>query len=80
MRLYLLIPSVLMLLFAFALPLLVVMGGGSFNDNEYDRQQSMNAKNPIERAFSRSFYWLVDHRPICGAVGFVGLVVSVFWK
>jgi hypothetical protein len=69
-----------MLLFAVALPLLIAMGGGRYIDNECDRQQSTNAKNPFERTLNRAFYWLVDHRPICDVVGFVGLVASVFWK
>jgi hypothetical protein len=82
MRAYLLIPSLLLLLFAFALPLLIVMGGGNRDaiGNEYDRDQSVNAKNPLERAINRSFYWLADHRPACGVVGVLGLVVSIFWK
>jgi preprotein translocase subunit SecG len=80
MRIYLLIPSVLLLVFAIALPLLVVMGGGSNLGNEYDREQSVNAKNSIERALNRSFYWMADNRPICGIVGFVGVVVSIVWK
>ena len=80
MRIYLLIPSVLLLVFALALPLLFAMGGGSNLTNEYDREQSVNARSPIERAFNRSFYWMADNRPICGIVGLIGLVVSLAWK
>ena len=82
MRPYLLFPSLLMLAFAFALPLLVVVGGGDKDalDNAYDREQSINAKNPMRRVINRSFYWLADHRPLCGVVGALGLALSIFWK
>jgi len=80
MRTYLLIPSLLLLAISFALPLLIVMGGANPRDIEHDREQDLNADSAVRRAFNRSFYWLVDNRPICGVLGVIGLGISIYWK
>ena len=80
MRTYLLMPSLLLLAISPALPLLVVMGGGDHRDIESNREQDIKAPNPVRRAFNRSFYWVVDHRFLCGVLGTVGLGISIFWK
>mgnify|MGYP001342185284 CR=1 FL=1 len=80
MRTYLLLPSLLLLAVSLALPLLVAMGGANPRNIESNREQDLKAANAVRRGVNRTFYWLVDHRPLCGVLGTIGLVISIFWK
>lgn len=82
MRTILLLLSLLLVAFAVALPILVIMGGGKPDQltNEYDREALRQRGGPIERRFYRGFLWLADHRPYVGIAGAVGLVCLFLTK
>ena len=80
MRDYFLIPSLLLIVFSLGLELLIVLGGGNYQEIENAREKALSAESVIDRLLAKCFYALADHRPLLGLLGLAGLAVSIFNK
>ena len=80
MRTYLLIPSLLMIAFSLFMEILIAMGGSEYRDIECERERNLCEGSAISRWLARFFYFLSDHRPMIGIVGFIGLVIAILNK
>jgi hypothetical protein len=78
MKNYLLLISLLVIIFAFFMEFLIVLGGGKIEDIENGRQDYLKQKSIFMRSISKSFYFFADHRPLLGAFGVIGLMVAIF--
>ena len=72
--------SVLLIIFAISPGLCFSLGRRSLGiDNTYlsKRNEMLSSSDPIDRISARWLFAMVDHRPIVGWLGCVGLILSL---
>ncbi len=74
---YALIFWLLLIVFAFGLEVILLMGYSNYEDMMQSKDQLLNSSNSFDRVTAKVLYALVEYRLLIGYLGIVGLMLSL---